>query len=426
MKIVQQNSILIVDDTPTNLKVLFELLNQSGFKVSVAKSGESALEKVHQALPDLILLDVMMPGIDGFETCRRLQADLRTKDIPVIFMTVLSDVVDKVNGLNLGAVDYITKPIEQQEVLARVKVHLELRKAQLRLLQEEKMAALGQLVAGVAHEINNPVNFIYANLPHAKKYTHELLKLIDLYQIHTPQLIPEVQAYLEEIDWAFLKEDLPQLLHSMEVGAERILEIVRSLKVFSHRDESESKPVDIHEGIDSTLMLLSRRLQAKSGHQDLLNADVEVIKEYGDLPLIEGYPGQLNQVFMNILVNAIDAINEKMEVRQNNPHSDSQNFTPKITICTEVTQDKNHVVIRISDNGIGMPEDLSQKIFEQFFSTKPVGQGTGLGLSISRQIIVTKHQGTIEVYSAPEKGSEFVITLPLVSEKFELVTDAEC
>ncbi len=423
MKIIQQNSILIVDDTPTNLKVLFELLNQSGFKVSVAKSGESALLKVHQALPDLILLDVMMPGIDGFETCRRLQADARTKDIPIIFMTVLSDVVDKVNGLNLGAVDYITKPIEQQEVLARVKVHLELRKAQLRLLQEEKMAALGQLVAGVAHEINNPVNFIYANVPHAKRYTHELLKLIDLYEIHTPKLIPEVQAYLEEIDWEFLKDDLPQLLHSMEVGAERILEIVRSLKVFSHRDESESKPVDIHEGIESTLLLLSRRLQVKSGHQGLLNFDVEVIKEYGNLPLIKGYPGQLNQVFMNILANAIDAINEKMEDRQNNPDADSQ-FCPKITICTEVTQDKKNVVIRIADNGIGIPEELRKKIFEQFFSTKPVGQGTGLGLSISRQIIITKHQGNIEVYSAPEKGSEFVITLPLVSREFEL--SVEC
>lgn len=426
MKIVQQNSILIVDDTPTNLKVLFELLNQSGFKVSVAKSGESALLKVHQALPDLILLDVMMPGIDGFETCRRLQADARTKDIPVIFMTVLSDVVDKVNGLNLGAVDYITKPIEQQEVLARIKVHLELRKAQLRLLQEEKMAALGQLVAGVAHEINNPVNFIYANLPHAKQYTSELLKLIDLYELYTPQLIPEVQAYSEEIDAEFLKEDLPQLLHSMQVGAERILEIVRSLKVFSHRDESDSKPVDIHEGLDSTLMLLSRRLQAKSGHQDLLNADVEVIKQYGNIPLIEGFPGQLNQVFMNILANAIDAINEKLEARNDNSDTDPQAFSPRITICTELTQDKKNVVIKISDNGIGMPEELRHKIFEQFFSTKPVGQGTGLGLSISRQIIVNKHQGTIEVNSTFEKGSEFVITLPLISEEVELNTELEC
>jgi signal transduction histidine kinase len=413
MKIVQQDSILVVDDTPTNLKVLFELLNQSGFKVSIAKSGESALEKVHHALPDLILLDVMMPGIDGFETCRRLQADVKTKDIPVIFMTVLSDVVDKVKGLKLGAVDYITKPIEQDEVLARINVHLELRKAQLRLVQEEKMAALGQLVAGVAHEINNPVNFIYANLPHAKQYTHELLKLIALYESYTHNPIPEIQAYSEEIDWEFLKEDLPQLLHSMQVGAERILEIVRSLKIFSHRDEAESKPVNLHEGIDSTLMLLSRRLQANSRNPDFLRPDVEVIKEYGDLPIIEGHPGQLNQVFMNILGNAIDAINEKIENGENNPNADSQGFTPRIKICTEVTEDQQNVVIRISDNGIGMSEEIRQMIFEQFFSTKPVGQGTGLGLSISRQIVVIKHGGTLDVYSTLGEGSEFVLTLPV-------------
>jgi signal transduction histidine kinase len=413
MKIVQQDSILVVDDTPTNLKVLFELLNQSGFKVSIAKSGESALEKVHHALPDLILLDVMMPGIDGFETCRRLQADVKTKDIPVIFMTVLSDVVDKVKGLKLGAVDYITKPIEQDEVLARINVHLELRKAQLRLVQEEKMAALGQLVAGVAHEINNPVNFIYANLPHAKQYTHELLKLIALYESYTHNPIPEIQAYSEEIDWEFLKEDLPQLLHSMQVGAERILEIVRSLKIFSHRDEAESKPVNLHEGIDSTLMLLSRRLQANSRNPDFLRPDVEVIKEYGDLPIIEGHPGQLNQVFMNILGNAIDAINEKIENGENNPNTNSQGFTPRIKICTEVTEDQQNVVIRISDNGIGMSEEIRQMIFEQFFSTKPVGQGTGLGLSISRQIVVIKHGGTLDVYSTLGEGSEFVLTLPV-------------
>lgn len=413
MKIVQHDSILVVDDTPTNLKVLFELLNQSGFKVSIAKSGESALKKVHEALPDLILLDVMMPGIDGFETCRRLKSDSRSKDIPVIFMTVLSDLVDKVKGLKLGAVDYITKPIEQEEVLARINVHLELRKAQLRLLQEEKMAALGQLVAGVAHEINNPVNFIYANLPHALHDIRDLLKLVDLYQTYTPQIIPEIQTYLEEIDWEFLKDDLPQLLHSMQVGAERILEIVQSLQVFSRRDQTESKPVNLHEGIDSTLMLLNRRLQAKSQRPDSHCTDIEVIKNYSELPLIEGYAGQLNQVFMNILVNAIDAINEKIERTATCQTYDSQFFTPKITICTEVTADNTQVVIRIKDNGIGMSEELHQKIFEQFFTTKPVGQGTGLGLSISRQIIINKHKGTLEVNSSPGEGSEFVITLPV-------------
>ncbi|MEJ1936909.1 response regulator, partial [Nostoc sp. NIES-2111] len=162
------NSILIVDDIPTNIKVLFDLLNQAGFRVSVAKNGQSALAKAKEALPNLILLDVMMPGIDGFETCRQLKANPKTKDIPVIFMTARTDTVDKVKGLQLGAVDYITKPIQHEEVLARINVHLELRRTQLRLAQEEKMSSLGQLVAGIAHEINNPVNFVYGNLIHAQ------------------------------------------------------------------------------------------------------------------------------------------------------------------------------------------------------------------------------------------------------------------
>ena len=413
MKIVQQNSILIVDDTTTNLKVLFTLLNQSGFKVSIAKSGESALEKVKEVLPDLILLDVMMPGIDGFETCRRLKADPRTKDIPVIFMTVLSEVVDKVKGLNLGAVDYITKPIEQDEVLARINVHLELRKAQLRLVQEEKMSALGQLVAGVAHEINNPVNFIYGNLTHARQYTDDLLKVLDLYETNTLEPIPEVLTYSEEIDLEFLKDDLPQLLHSMQVGAERILGIVRSLQVFSRLDRAERRPVNLHESLDSTLMLLSSRLRTKSQRPDFRRPDIEVVKEYGELPLVECNPGELNQVFMNLLANAIDAINEKIDHEENTQQPDSQGVTPRIRILTEVTEDQTKVVIRITDNGIGMSEEVRQMIFEQFFTTKPVGQGTGLGLSITHQIVVAKHGGTLEVDSARGEGSEFVITLPV-------------
>jgi signal transduction histidine kinase len=413
MKIVQQNSILIVDDTPTNLKVLFTLLNQSGFKVSIAKSGESALEKVKEVLPDLILLDVMMPGIDGFETCRRLKADPRTKDIPVIFMTVLSEVVDKVKGLNLGAVDYITKPIEQDEVLARINVHLELRKAQLRLVQEEKMSALGQLVAGVAHEINNPVNFIYGNLTHARQYTDDLLKVLDLYETNTLEPIPEVLTYSEEIDLEFLKDDLPQLLHSMQVGAERILGIVRSLQVFSRLDRAERRPVNLHESLDSTLMLLSSRLRTKSQRPDFRRPDIEVVKEYGELPLVECNPGELNQVFMNLLANAIDAINEKIDHEENTQQPDCQGVTPRIRILTEVTEDQTKVVIRITDNGIGMSEEVRQMIFEQFFTTKPVGQGTGLGLSITHQIVVAKHGGTLEVDSARGEGSEFVITLPV-------------
>ncbi|WP_375467650.1 response regulator [uncultured Nostoc sp.] len=185
----QKELILIVDDIPNNLKVLFDILNNSGFKVSIAKSGESALEKAQKTLPNLILLDVMMPGMDGFETCRHLKSNQKTKDIPVIFMTALSETVEKVKGLHLGAVDYITKPIEHEEVLARINVHLELRRMQLKLVQEEKMSSLGQLVAGIAHEINNPVNFISGNLIYAQKYIEAVLKLIELYEIYTPKTI---------------------------------------------------------------------------------------------------------------------------------------------------------------------------------------------------------------------------------------------
>ncbi len=413
----QTDSILIVDDIPTNIKLLFELLNEFGFKVSVAKSGESALAKVEEALPSLILLDVMMPGIDGFETCHRLKANPKTKDIPIIFMTALSDTVDKVKGLKLGAVDYITKPIEHEEVLARINVHLELRRTQLKLVQEEKMSSLGLLVAGVAHEINNPMNFIQGNLHHAEKYIQELFKLLHLYEIHTPYPIPEIKAFSEVIELDFIKEDLPQLLSSMVVGTERVEKIVRSLRVFSRLDEAEYKLVNLHEGIDSTLIILNSRL--KSTPQ---RPDIEVVKEYGDLPIVECYAGQLNQVFMNLLSNAIDAINDGISNKKesaNNQLPILNSQSPKIWIRTAVTPDQKSVLIKIADNGVGMSEEVRQKIFDQFFTTKSVGKGTGLGLAIARQIIVEKHGGTLEVKSSPGKGAEFMITIPIQMSHIE-------
>ncbi|MBH8555536.1 response regulator [Nostocaceae cyanobacterium CENA357] len=404
MKNIPNNSILIVDDIPTNIKVLFEILNQAGFRVSVAKNGKSALEKVQETLPNLILLDVMMPGIDGFETCRRLKHNPKTKDIPVIFMTALSETVDKVKGLQIGAVDYITKPIEHEEVLARINVHLELRRTQLKLVQEEKMSSLGQLVAGIAHEINNPVNFISGNLIHAQKYIEDLLKLLHLYEIYTPHPIPEIQAYSTKIELEFLKQDLPQLLSSMTMGTERVENIARSLRLFSRLDETALQLVQLHDGIDSTLIILGSRIKATS-----LRPNINVVKEYGDLPLVECYAGKLNQVFMNLLSNAIDAIDELIDQVETTTNEQS----PTIWIRTAVMNDEKSILIEIADNGVGMPEEVQQRVFDQFFTTKPLGKGTGLGLAIAYEIIVEKHGGTLEVNSSPGEGAQFAITIPI-------------
>ncbi|BAT52882.1 Response Regulator Receiver Signal Transduction Histidine Kinase [Nostoc sp. NIES-3756] len=395
------NSILIVDDIPTNIKVLFDLLNQAGFRVSVAKNGQSALAKAKEALPNLILLDVMMPGIDGFETCRQLKANPKTKDIPVIFMTARTDTVDKVKGLQLGAVDYITKPIQHEEVLARINVHLELRRTQLRLAQEEKMSSLGQLVAGIAHEINNPVNFVYGNLIHAQNYITDLLNLIKLYEDHTINAIPEIQKFSQEIELEFIKKDLPHLLSSLAMGTERVEKIVRSLRLFSRLEDAEFQLFNIHEGIDSTLIILSHRLKA-APTRPIIN----VIKEYGDIPLVECYAGKLNQVFMNLLSNAIDALEEAVI---------NAEITHELTIWirTAVTDDKKSILVEIADNGVGIPPEVQQTIFEQFFTTKPLGKGTGLGLAIAHEIIVEKHNGTLQVKSTPGEGAQFLITIPI-------------
>lgn len=276
----------------------------------------------------------------------------------------------------------------------------ELQNTQSQLIQSEKMSSLGQLVAGIAHEINNPVNFIFGNLKYAYEYTQKLLKIINLYQIHYPEPVSEIQEVAENIDLEFLLEDLSKLYSSMTTGASRISEIVTSLRTFSRLDEADLKAADIHEGIDSTLMILEHRLKSKSDRHDIL-----VIKEYGNLPLVECYAGQLNQVFMNILVNAIDALEENY--RQENNHL----LAPTIHIHTEMPTPKQ-VIIRIIDNGVGMSDEVRQKLFDPFYTTKPVGQGTGMGLSISYQIITNRHGGSLECISSLGKGSEFIIKIP--------------
>lgn len=587
-----EKNILIVDDTLVNCKALSKILSDEGYQVHVAMDGNIAISICESILPDLVLLDVKMPGMDGYEVCEQLKATEKTKDVPIIFVSALSDVWDKVRAFNIGAVDYITRPFEREDVLCRVRNHLslrslqtelqkqnvslqqeikerqqvqtalelsetknkallnaipdlmfrisaegvfldyrishiddeavtkqssvqntseisqsvifpipntsnsennfigkkvvnlfsgdlamwimyyveqtlqtskiqigeymqqvsgkwhayevryvrsgqnevltlvrdiserkqaeaerrqseallrsqkqqleqalkELKTAQVQLIQNEKMFALGQLVAGIAHEINNPVNFISGNLKYAADYIQDLLTVIVTYQEEYPNPSPKIEEIIENVDLEFLVSDVKTLMDSMQKGAERIQKIVLSLRNFSRLDEAEMKEVNIHEGIDSTLVILQNRLRKTQNRPQ-----IEVIRDYSELPKVTCYASQMNQVLMHLLTNAIDAL-DKNEANENDP--------PQISIRTELTPLET-VKIFIADNGVGIPESVQARLFDPFFTTKPVGSGTGLGLSISYQIVVQKHRGQLICCSFPGQGSEFCIEIPV-------------
>ncbi|MEH2220860.1 MAG: response regulator [Nostoc sp.] len=426
MILLPKTEILVVDDLRDNLRLLSNLLRSQGYEVRTAINGTMALRSAQSETPALILLDINMPDIDGYEVCRQLKASEETRNIPIIFISALDDALDKVKAFQVGGVDYITKPFQVEEMLIRIETQLKvqrftqtleqqveqrtgevsqalhhLQQAQIQLVQQEKLSALGNLVAGVAHEINNPIGFIAGNLNEAQQRVQELMEHLNLYRDRAPE--GDIANHAEEIDLDYLLEDLPKMIDSMKMGCDRLKNISTSLRTFSRADKDYKVPFNIHDGIDSTILILKHRL--KTNEQ---RPAIEVVTNYGHLPQVECFSGQLNQVFMNILANAIDALDESNHERRFEEIKANPNC---ITITTSV--ETNLVKIAILDNGQGMNEEVKSKIFDHLFTTKAVGKGTGLGLAIARQIVESTHGGKLSCNSVLGEGTEFIIEIPV-------------
>lgn len=410
-------------------------IRTAGWQLVFAHNGVEALEKLkeHPDL-DMVVTDLNMPEMDGMTLLSRLNQ----RDIPLktVVISAYGDMRNIRNAMNFGAFDFLTKPIDfqdleitlnktlrevqeikenqhlrQSEARAREQAQdlqqslQELKKTQAQLIQTAKMSSLGQLVAGIAHEINNPANFIYGNISYVSDYIQNLLHLLHLYQQQYTPPSSEIQSEIEAIDLEFLIADLPHILVSMKGGVDRIHKIVLSLRNFSRLDEANIKSVDIHEGLKSSLLILHNRLQATTARPE-----IQVLEEYSNLPLVECYAGELNQVFINILSNAIDALNEYNKQRSLDEIVARQ---LALTIRTVLLEENSRIVIQIRDNGRGMTADVKDRIYEPFFTTKPLGEGTGLGLYISYQIIVEKHGGALKCFSQEGQGAEFWIEIPI-------------
>ncbi|MCT7985342.1 ATP-binding protein [Laspinema sp. A4] len=442
-------TILLIDDRPLVGEVLKRKIgSEKDIELFYCSNPVQAIPMALECSPTVILLDLVMPEIDGLMLLRFLRANSKTREIPVLVLSTEEQVSLKGEAFAAGASDYLIKFPDPIELIARIRYHSKayinflkhqeayrelqfmhesleqrveertkelrqtlenLQNTQAQLIHAEKMSALGQLVAGIAHEINNPLQFIGGNISHAGQYTQDLLTLIKLYEASNPDPSPEVKAFMHEIDWEFICGDLPNLMSSLRVGVDRIQEISNDMRNFSRMDKGRRIKVDIHKGIDSSLVILNHRLKANQ---------IQVVKDYGNIPEIECCIGQLNQVFINLIGNAIDALEVENSAESDNcePCERSLEVTlgpwvPTICIHTEVENDS--LVIQITDNGQGISTEIQNRLFEPFFTTKPAGKGTGLGLSISYQIIVEKHKGLFTCSSILGKGTEFKIMLPL-------------
>lgn len=414
--------ILIVDDKVENIRFLANFLSKQNYQVRKAISGQAALMAVKALPPNLILLDINMPEMGGYEVCEKLKSDPTTSSVPVIFLSAGDDLSDKIRAFEVGGIDYITKPFQLEELLVRVQTQLKLeylqqqlqvrnqqlqntlltlQNTQAKVIQTEKLVNVSRIAAGISHEINNPLSFILCNLTPASEYSQNLINLIQMYQEIFPNITPEISTLIEEIQLNSLVKDFNKVLYAIQTGAENIRAVVQSLNTFSSLDESGIKPIDVCQSIESILVILRYQFVLQNRE-----ASISIVKNYEDTPIFSGQANLFNQALLNLVQNAIDGLDSRV-----NSLIDSS-FQPTIWINTHTTQEKK-VSISIKDNGIGVPEENQSDLFKPRFTTKLVEKDTGIDLFTSYQIITELHQGTLIYHPCPEGGSEFIIEIPI-------------